>query len=71
MIKEEHPVRYWGDYEDVNDESFWVYDSMQSLVGIIWAKHFRNNGKIIHNVTMTLDRERGVIVAEVSYGTTL
>lgn len=62
MIIEETPVQYWGDYSDEGDESFWVVDAMKIALGMLWYGHYRTDA-MPDTVTLTLDRERGIVTA--------
>lgn len=59
----EEPIRYWSDYSNKEDASFWVNDTITKLISHIWYTEYRQ--KIMPDFTVTIDKDRGVVVVSV------
>lgn len=57
----ERPIQHWGDFDNPADEAFWTQEAMQGAVALWWHPQ-RHTTTGLANITLTVDRERGVVV---------
>lgn len=59
----EFEVQHWQEVSgDPANEGFWVKDAMVSAVGQWWYAHRNTDQPLADEITLTLDRERGIVI---------
>lgn len=64
-MKEEIKIQYWNDPVDPVDhdkDTFWIKTAVEGAVGRMWYKNIANKRAFPDNLTITIDRDRGVVV---------
>lgn len=64
MRSAEARVQYWDDPDyDHTVDAFWVKEAMERAVGKFWLDHVFQSGLSMPSITVTLNSDRGVVVA--------